>query len=80
MFERAARRHHCYPFYTVWRSGLWIKLISFGITGKLFNVVRNMYNNVKSCVQLNNNKSTYNCYTGVRQGGKPIAAIICFVS
>ena len=56
-------------FDTVWRSGLWIKLISFGITGKLFNVVRNIYDNVKSCVQLNNNKSAYfNCYTGVRQG------------
>ena len=56
-------------FDTVWRSGLWIKLLLFRITGKLFNVVRNIYDNVKFCVQLNNNKSAYfNCYTGVREG------------
>ena len=56
-------------FDTVWRSGLWIKLISFGITGKLFNVIRNIYNNIKSCVQVNGQKSDYfSCYTGVRQG------------
>ena len=47
-------------FDTVWRSGLWIKLISFGITGKLFNVVRNIYDNVKSCVQLNKSFLKYN--------------------
>ena len=55
-------------FDTVWRSGLWIKLISFGITGKLFNVIRNIYN-IKSCVQVNGQKSDYfSCYTGVRLG------------
>ena len=53
----------------MWRSGLWIKLIYFGITGKLFNVIRNIYNNIKSCVQVNGQKSDYfSCYTGVRQG------------
>ena len=53
----------------MWRSGLWIKLISFGITGKLFNVIKNIYNNIKSCVQVNGQKSDYfSCYTGVRQG------------
>ena len=56
-------------FDTVWRSGLWIKLISFGITGKLLNGIRNIYNNIKSCVQVNGQKSDYfSCYTGVRQG------------
>ena len=45
------------PFDTVWRLGLWIKLISFGITGKLFNVIRNIYNNIKSCIQVNGQKS-----------------------
>ena len=55
-------------FDTLWRSGLWIKLISFGITGKLFNVIRNIYNNIKSCVQVNGQKSDhFSCYTGVRQ-------------
>ena len=53
----------------MWRSGLYIKLICFGITGKLFNVIRNIYNNIKSCVQVNWKKSDYfSCYTSVRQG------------
>ena len=35
----------------------------------LFRVVRNMYANAKSCVQLNNNNSTFfSCESGVRQG------------
>ena len=55
-------------FNTVWRSGLWIKIISFRITGKLFDV-RSNYNNIKSCVQVNGRKSDYfSCYTGVRLG------------
>ena len=54
----------------MWRSGLWIKLISFVITGKLFNVTRNICNNIKSCGQVNRQKYDYfSCYTGVKQGG-----------
>ena len=50
-------------FDMVWRSGLWIKLISSGITGKLFNVIKNMYQDIKSGVMVNGDKSP-----GVRQG------------
>ena len=39
-------------FDTVWRSALWHKMRKSGITGKLLNVIINMYNNIKSCVSL----------------------------
>ena len=37
-------------FDTVWRAGLWRKLIESSINGKCFNLIKNMYNNIKSCV------------------------------
>ena len=53
----------------MWRCGLWSKLLSSGISGKLFAVVRSIYSNIKSCVSLNDSNSNYfGCYTGVRQG------------
>ena len=56
-------------FDTVWRSALWHKMTKSGITGKLHNVIVNMYNNIKSCVGLDGKLSDYFVsYTGVRQG------------
>jgi hypothetical protein len=40
-------------FDKIWRVGLWNKLLKNGINGKLFNVIFNMYANIKSCVSLN---------------------------
>ena len=37
-------------FDSVWRKGLWYKLLKKGITGKIFDIVYNMYQNIKSCV------------------------------
>ena len=34
-------------FDSVWRIGLWQKLLSTSINGKFFRVVYNMYNNIK---------------------------------
>ena len=56
-------------FDTVWRSGLWYKLLRSGISGKLYNVIVNMYNNIKSCVNCDGQTSEYFFTTnGVRQG------------
>ena len=56
-------------FDTVWRAGLWLKLINEGVSGKFLNVVRDMYSKSKSCVLLNNEKSDhFGSYAGVRQG------------
>ena len=56
-------------FDKVWRIGLWSKLITTGVNGKIFNVIYQMYQNVKSCVSLNGESSSYfACENGVRQG------------
>ncbi len=56
-------------FDSVWRAGLWFKLIKSWIRGKLFNLIKSLYNNIKSCVISNNNMSDlFGISRGVRQG------------
>ena len=56
-------------FDSVWRAGLWKKLLQTNIKSKLFTVIQNMYMNIKSCVQVNNKKSQFfGSQRGVRQG------------
>ncbi|MEW8547774.1 MAG: reverse transcriptase family protein, partial [Candidatus Thiodiazotropha sp.] len=56
-------------FDSVWRGGLWRKLLFNSIKGKFFQIVYNMYDNIKSCVKFNNQSSTFfACKNGVRQG------------
>ena len=56
-------------FDTVWRSALWHKMVKSGITGKLYNVIVNMYSNIKSCISHNGTLSDYFVsLNGVRQG------------
>ncbi len=56
-------------FDSVWRAGLWHKIFKLGIRGKNFDVIRNMYSNIKSCVSSNGTKSQFFYSTcGVRQG------------
>ena len=56
-------------FDRLWRNGLWHKLTKMGITGKLYDVIVNMYENVKSCVKANGSCGDYfACKVGVRQG------------
>ncbi len=55
-------------FDMVDRSSLWQKLPTIGIDGKILRIIRNMYQNVKSCVQQNSSYSNFfNCNIGVRQ-------------
>ncbi len=54
-------------FDTIW--SLWFKLLKYGINGKLFDVIKNMYKHIKSCVVVNGTKSEYfMSFKGVRQG------------
>lgn len=56
-------------FDTVWRTGLWSKLILNGINGKCFRYIQNMYMGIKSLVKLNGIASNFfECNVGVRQG------------
>ena len=54
---------------TVWRDGLWCRMWEMSIQGKLWRVIRNIYNVNSSCVFLNGCKSDYfGIYQGVAQG------------
>ena len=56
-------------FDKVWRNGLFHKLLNNSINGKMYNVILNMYKNIKSCISYNNSTSDYfPCEVGVRQG------------
>jgi hypothetical protein len=56
-------------FDTVWRAGLWHKMLLNNINGKMYDVIFNMYCNIKSCIVFNKCKSDYfTCDNGIRQG------------
>ncbi|MCG7875153.1 MAG: reverse transcriptase family protein [Candidatus Thiodiazotropha endolucinida] len=56
-------------FDSVWRVGLWMKLLGNNINGKIFRVIHNMYKNIKSCVSYNGEQSSFfQSFRGVRQG------------
>ena len=51
------------------RDSLWHKLIKLGVRGKALNIIRSMYENVKSRVKYKNRLSeNFECYLGLRQG------------
>jgi sorting nexin-29 len=55
-------------FDTVCRAGLWHKMLLNNINWKMYDVIFNMYCNIKSCIVFNNCKSDYfACDNGVRQ-------------
>lgn len=56
-------------FDLVDRSSLWTKVVQNGINGKVLKIIKNMYENAKSCLKSNNNISDFfQCNIGVRQG------------
>ena len=46
-------------FDTVWKNGLWYKLLNRGNTGKCLTLIRNVYNGVKSKVSINGQSSDF---------------------
>ena len=55
-------------FDSVSHVQLWRRLVKLGITGKLLNVVKSMYRQIKSCVRFNDETSDfYTCYKGLVQ-------------
>ena len=56
-------------FDSVYRNGLWYKLIKSGVNGKLLSLIRSMYTEVKSCVRhLNTLSDLFDCNVGLMQG------------
>ena len=75
LLSKSKRKMYCVfvdfqkAFDTVWRVGLWRKLIDSNIRGKCFNIIYNMYQEIKSCVRVNGKLSSFfSCLAGVRQG------------
>lgn len=53
----------------VWRDGLWEKLYGYGIRGKLWRVLRSVYESVESSVIINDRRTRFfNVDVGLRQG------------
>ena len=51
------------------RDIIWFKLIKLGVRGKILDIIRSMYENVKSKVKYDNSiSSRFECSLGVRQG------------
>ena len=56
-------------FYYVVSDNLWYKLIKLGVRGKILNIIMSLYENVRSRVKFNNEKSKdFVCHIGVRPG------------
>ena len=56
-------------FDKVWRTGLWNKTLQSQINGKMYDVIFNMYQGIKSRISLDGVNSYYfPCDNGLRQG------------
>lgn len=56
-------------FDTVYRNGIWYKLMNSGFSCKFIKMLKSMYCSVKTCVKVNGNLSDYfDSYMGVKQG------------
>ena len=54
---------------TVWRDGLWVKLWDMGVKGRMWRVIKNMYEASRSAILLEGEKSaTFRVEQGVAQG------------
>ena len=62
------------------RENMWYKLLKAGILGKIMNVIRSMYENIKSKVKYDNLLSNdFTCLLGVRQGRMFVTIFIVYV-
>ena len=75
LFKNTRKKLYCAfidfekAFDSVWRLGLWNKILKSNINGKCFNVIVNMYNGIKARIKANNCFSEcFPCKRGVRQG------------
>ena len=62
-FNKKEKLYACFvdfrkAYDTVWRKGLFMKLLESGISGKFVRLIQNMYSRLELCVSLNNGLSS----------------------
>lgn len=56
-------------FDMVCRVGLWYKFIIQGVQDKFLKLIRNLHNNIRSCITVNNEVSDFFAsHRGIKQG------------
>ena len=72
--EKKLKLYSCFvdfekAFDKVWRMGLLLKLEEAGIRGKFYNVIKQMYTDVRWCVKTQDKRTNlYQSNVGVKQG------------
>ena len=67
------------PFDYLNRDCLWYKMLHNGIRGKIIDMIRSMYSEVKSSVKyLGRPSEDFHSYLGVRQGESLSPFLFCF--
>ena len=73
--NRVGRKTYCCfidlrkAYDRVWRTGLWKRLWDEGIRGKIWRVIKNLYDKTKSCVLVGGDRTDFfDVEIGVRQG------------
>ena len=73
---RMRKNNHTYAFFlavqkaydTAWRDGLWLKLWDLGVKGRMWHIIKKMYEVSRSAVLLEGEKSTrFSLEQGVAQ-------------
>ena len=76
-FHKGQRLYCCFvdfskAFVTIWRKGLLSKLKTFGIEGKMFHIIKDLYSNTNGHVTFDNLVSeNFEIKLGVKQGDPP---------
>ena len=74
MCRRPLKTYCCFidvqkAYDRVWRQGLWKKLYDYGVRGKLWRILKNIYAKVESCVLVNEERTEFfQILLGLRQG------------
>ena len=56
-------------FDSIYLNGLWFKLYKLGVNAKTLRIIKDMYNNVKTCVRgCNSYSDFFECAVGLKQG------------
>ncbi len=65
-------------FDTVWRNGMFLKLLQLGTNGKFYRIIKNMYSNTLTSIKLTNGISdSFRTTIGIKQGDGLSPLLFC---